>query len=78
PGSHMTAAARPGRPMSAQAAKERFGLLRKPTVRETIELPKGFAVRHSHATNAARGVRELTAPRQVPPDAIRRVVPLPR
>lgn len=76
PGRHMTAAAPRGRPMSAQAAKERFGLLRKPTARETIQLPKGFPVRHSHATNAARGVRELTSPKRVPPEAIRKVTPL--
>lgn len=76
PGRHMTAAAPPGRPMSAQAAKERYGLLRKPTVRETIQLPKGLPVRHSHATNAARGVRELTSPKRVPPEAIKKVVRL--
>lgn len=76
PGRHMTATAPPGRPMSAQAAKERFGLLRKPTVRETIQLPKGFPVRHSRATNAARGVRELTSPERVPPEAITKVIRL--
>lgn len=76
PNAHMTAAARRGRPMSAQAAKERYGLLRKPTVRETIQLPKGFPVRHAHATNAARGVRELTSPKRVPPEAIKKVTPL--
>jgi len=78
PGSHMTALARRGRPMSAQQAKQYYGLLGKPSVRETIQLPKGFPVRHSHATNAARGVRELTSPKRVPPEAIKRVVPLPR
>jgi len=76
PGSHMTAVARPGRPMSPQQAKQHYGLLRKPSVRETIQLPKGFPVRHSHATNAARGVRELTSPQRVPPGAIQKVVPL--
>ncbi|MGC8794145.1 MAG: hypothetical protein ACP5U2_12220 [Bryobacteraceae bacterium] len=78
PGRHMTAVARPGRPMSGEKAKEYYGLLRKPTVRETIQLPKGTPVRHSHATNAARGVRELTSPKPVPPEAIKKVVPLPR
>jgi hypothetical protein len=78
PGRHMTATARPGRPLSAQAAKEYYGLLRKPSARETIQLPKGFPVRHSHATNAARGVRELTSPQRVPPEAIKKVVPLAR
>ena len=78
PGRHMTALARRGRPMSAQQAKQYYGLFRKPTVRETIQLPKGFPVRHSHATNAARGVRELTSPKRVPPEAIKRVVPLPK
>lgn len=78
PGSHMTAVARRGRPMSAQQAKQYYGLLRKPSARETIQLPKGFPVRHSHATNAARGVRELTSPQPVPPQAIKKVVPLPK
>jgi len=78
PGRHMTATARRGRPMSAERAKTYYGLLRKPTVRETIQLPKGFPVRHSHATNAARGVRELTSPQRVPPEAIKKVVPLSR
>ena len=78
PGSHMTAVARRGRPMSAQQAKQHYGLFRKPSVRETIQLPKGLPVRHSHATNAARGVRELTSPKRVPPEAIKRVVPLPK
>jgi len=78
PGSHMTALARRGRPMSAQQAKQYYGLFRKPTVRETIQLPKGFPVRHSHATNAARGVRELTSPKRVPPEAINKVIPLAR
>jgi hypothetical protein len=76
PDSHMTAVAPPGRPLSPEAAKERYGLLRKPTARETIELPEGFPVRHSHATNAAPGVRELTSPQRVPPEAIKKVVPL--
>jgi len=78
PGSHMTAVARRGRPMSAQQAKQYYGLLRKPSVRETIRLPKGFPVRHSHATNAARGVRELTSPKPVPPEAVKKVVSLTR
>jgi len=78
PGSHMTALARRGRPMSAQQAKQYYGLFRKPSVRETIQLPKGFRVRHSHATNAARGVRELTSPKRVPPEAIKKVTPLAR
>jgi len=78
PGRHMTAMARRGRPMSGQYAKKYYGLLRKPSARETIQLPKGYPVRHSHATNAARGVRELTSPQRVPSQAIKKVVPLPR
>ncbi len=78
PGSHMTAVARVGRPMAGQTAKRYYGLLRKPSARETVSLKKGFPVRHSHATNAARGVRELTSPHLVPPTAIKKVVPLPK
>lgn len=76
PNTHMTAVARRGRPMSPNNAKRYYGLFRKPTVRETIRLPKGFPVRHSRATNAARGVGELTSPKRVPPEAIRKVTPL--
>jgi len=78
PGSHMTAVARRGRPMSAQRAKQYYGLLRKPSARETIQLPKGFPVRHSHATNAERGVRELTSPKRGPSQTIKKVVSVPR
>jgi hypothetical protein len=78
PGSHMTAIARRGRPMSAQHAKQYYGLLHKPSARETIQLPKGFPVRHSHATNAERGVRELTSPKRGPSQAIKKVVSVPR
>ncbi len=78
PGSHMTAGARRSRPMSGQHTKQHCGLVRKPNVRETIQLPKGFPVRHNHATSAARGVRELTSPQPLPPQAFKKVVPLPK
>ena len=41
PNTHMTATARPGRPLSAEAAQRRYGLLAQPQVRETIRLPAG-------------------------------------
>ncbi len=76
PNTHMTANARVGRPLSARAAQPRYGLLHKPQVRETIRLPKGTALRHNRATNAERGIGELTSPKRVPKGTIRRVVPL--
>lgn len=76
PNAHMTATARPGRPLSAEAAQRRYGLPAKPQVRETIRLTAGTSLRHTHAAGAARGVGELTSPRPLPPTVIRKVTPL--
>jgi hypothetical protein len=76
PNTHMTAIARPGRPLTAPAAKQRFGLLTAPQVRETIRLTKGVPVRHVRATAAGRGVWELTSPKRLPPKVIQKVTPL--
>jgi len=76
PGSHMTPRARPGRPPSPDSAQRRYGLPRKPEVRETISLPKGTPVRPNKALGGAPGEGELTSPRRVPPGAIKKVAPL--
>lgn len=73
-GSHMTASAAPGRPLSPEAAQKRFGLLRKPGARLTIQLPKDFPVRINPATNASRGIHEITSPKAVRPENIKKVV----
>lgn len=76
PGRHMTATAKPGRPPAAATAQHRYGLPRRPEVRETIRLPTGQPVRHNRALGGSPGVGELTSSERVPPEAIRKVVPL--
>jgi len=67
-GRHMTASARPGPPMSPQAAQRRYGILNHaPQARETIRLPKGFPVRSGKAHAGMPGIGEKTSPRRVPP-----------
>jgi len=76
-GTHTTARARPGRPPSPETAQRRYGLPRKPEVRETIRLPKGTPVRHGKVLGGRRGVGEIVITgRRVSPEAIRRVTPL--
>jgi len=76
PRRHMTAHGGRGRPLGAARAQERFGLPRRPGVRETIRLPQGQPVRSNRALGGSAGMGELTSPRRVPPQAITRVVPL--
>jgi hypothetical protein len=78
PDTHMTPAATPGRPLTAGHAQQRYGIETKPEVRMTIELPKGFPVRHNKALAGEPGRGELTSPQALPPDAIKRVVRLPQ
>jgi len=75
-GKHMTSVARPGQPLSPEAAQRRYGLVDKPEVRETIRLPQGFQARHNRVWAGEPGVGEITSPEKVPPGAIRNVVPL--
>lgn len=70
PGRHMTSAARPGRPLSAESAQRRYGLMDKPDVRETIRLQRGFLVRHNRVWGGDPGVGEITSSQKVPPRAI--------
>ncbi len=77
PGTHMTPNAVSGRPLTSQHAQGRYGLPTSPQVRETIELPKGYPVRHNKALGGEPGRGELTSPQHLPPGAIRGIVPLP-
>jgi hypothetical protein len=77
PGHHMTSSGGPGRPLGATSAMKRFGLLRKPQVRETVRLPKGNMVRLNKVVGGGRGVGEATSPKRIPSGSIKRVVPLP-
>ncbi len=76
PGKHMTAVARPGRPLSPEAAQRRYGLLDKPEARETIRLPRGFPVRHNRVWGGETRTWEITSPQALPSGAIRKTVPL--
>jgi len=75
-GRHMTSRAHRGRPLGARRAMRRYGLPKKPQVRETVRIPKGHPIRVGKALGGARGVGELTSPKRIPPSAIERVVPL--
>ena len=77
-GIHTTARARPGRPPSPETAQRRYGLPAKPEVRETIQLPEGTLIRQGKALGGRPGVAEVVTARPVPPDAIRKITPLPR
>ncbi len=76
PRTHMTSTGGPGRPLSAQAAQKRYGLPAKPQVRETLRLNANHAVKHNKALGGAPGYGELTSPKRISPNAIRRIVPL--
>jgi hypothetical protein len=75
-GSHLTARATAGRPLSLVRAQRRYGLPQRPEVRETIRVPKGQPVRLNRVVGGAAGIGELTSSRRVPPGAIEKVVPL--
>ena len=77
PGTHMTPGLRRGRPLSGDGAARRYGLLRQPTARETIVLPKGTPLRVNKALGGKAGVGELTSPRRVPSAAIVRIDKVP-
>lgn len=74
PGRHMSSNGGPGRPLSRVAAQKRYGLPRRPQVRETIRLPKGQPVRAAKALGGRPGVGELTSPKRLWPRAITNVV----
>lgn len=74
---HMTSLARPGRPLSPANAQRRYGLPSLPQVRETIHLPRGTPVRHTKVVAGEPGVGEITSPRPIPAEHIRRVIRLP-
>ena len=76
PRTHMTAAAASGRPPSPAQAKKTYGLNRKPTVRETITLPKGQTIRKGKVIGGTQGKVEYTSPQRVPSSAVKKVTPM--
>ncbi len=73
PGRHLTSTGGPGRPLSRVTAQKRYGLPRRPQVRETIRLPKGYPVRTAKVVGGRPGVGELTSPKRLSPTAITNV-----
>jgi hypothetical protein len=76
PSRHMTARAPAGRPPSPATAAKQYGLRKLPSVREKVQLPKGFPVRHDKVPGGRPGIGEITSRRRVPPSAIKRITPL--
>jgi hypothetical protein len=77
-GRHLTSRAMRGRPLTTSAAAARYGLPTNKTMRLTVGLPAGTRLRFNKALRGGRGIGEITTTRRVPPEAIRRVVQLPR
>ncbi len=76
-GGHLTAGTTAGRLPSPERAQGRYGLPARPEVRQTVRLPAGHPVRSNKALGGAPGVGEMTSTQRLPPDAIRKVQPLP-
>ncbi len=76
PETHMTARGGPGRPMTPDHARQRWGLPKTPEVRETIRLPKRTPVQPHKALGGERGAGTLTSPKRLPPSVIKDVTPL--
>ena len=76
-GTHFTANAAKGLPLSGSSAARRFGLLNPPRVRETVVLPKGFPVRPNKVVGGAGGYGELKSGERLPSRAIQGNVHLP-
>lgn len=73
PGTHMTANARSGRPLTAESARQRYGLPATPSARETIRLPANTPVRPNKVLGGSPGYGEITSPERIPPAAVLRV-----
>ncbi len=76
PGARTTSVAQPGRPLSATSAQRRYGLPSRPQVRETVRI-QDQKVRFTKVLGGeSGGFGEMTSPKKIPADAIRRTVPL--
>lgn len=76
PGTHMTANARSGPPLTAESAQRRYGLPATPSARETIRLPANTPVRPNKVLGGSPGYGEITSPERIPPAAVLRVEPV--
>lgn len=76
-GSHLTPHATTGRPLSPAAAQRKFGLPRRPAVRERVVLRRGTLVRTNKAIGGNPGQGEIQLAQRVPRQQIRKVLRLP-
>lgn len=73
---HFTAGVTPGRPLSAAAAAERYGLGRAPAYRVAVEVPAGTRVKFNKALGGEPGWGELLVMSKVPPTWIKGMAPI--
>lgn len=78
PGMHFTSKARPGRPLTAAHAAERYGLSYAPEKRVTVTLPVGASVKPNKVIGGAAGFGELKVEQALPADAAERIIDVPR
>jgi hypothetical protein len=71
---HFTASATAGRPLTAAAAAERYGLGRAPAYRVAVEVPAGTRVKFNKTLGGEPGWGELLVMPDVPPAWIKGVV----
>jgi hypothetical protein len=78
-GTHFTAKASPGRPLSAERAASRYGLPKAPEARLKIELPPGTKIKSGKVVGGhSAGYGEVKTYRSpLPPGAVRSVAPVP-
>jgi hypothetical protein len=76
-GSHFTARAGRGRPLSSKKAMRRYGLPKRPQARETVILPKGAPVRRNKVLGGEPGIGEISTAKRVPAGAVKKVVRVP-
>lgn len=69
-GSHMTSGVRRGRPISAETARQRYGLGNKPSARIKIRIPKGHPVRMNKVIGGKPGWGEITSTKKISPKYI--------
>lgn len=70
---HMTAPAKAGRPLSPANAKKAYVLDRKPTVRETIVMPKGQPIRKAQVIGSPSKRVETSSTKKAPPGVVTKV-----
>lgn len=78
PGTHFTSNAKPGRPLTAPHAAERYGLSYAPEKRITAMLPAGTSVKPNKVIGGGAGFGEMKTAHALGADAAERIVDIPR